>query len=172
MNLTQKYFPRKRPPTSANGSMESARTCGDCTACCDGWLEGDIYGAKMGNGTPCRFIRPEGCSIYGSRPDLCKTYMCGWIFPDSPFPENWRPDKIGIIINAHEWEKKTVWFLIPAGNKPSEQVLEWMRAHTKATGEPHVIRTERSDLCYGKPAFQRYMLEFERAIKDETGKLG
>ncbi|MGZ5099109.1 MAG: SEC-C metal-binding domain-containing protein, partial [Usitatibacter sp.] len=37
-----------------------ARKCGECTACCDGWVAGVIEGYEMKPGTPCHF-RGEMC---------------------------------------------------------------------------------------------------------------
>jgi len=45
------------------------RTCGGCTACCDGWLTGNILGHELAPGKPCHFRGDGGCTIYdGARP--------------------------------------------------------------------------------------------------------
>lgn len=44
------------------------RLCGDCTACCDGWLRATIYAHEMKPCTPCHFVREGCCSIYDQRP--------------------------------------------------------------------------------------------------------
>src|SRR5690349_22796733 len=45
-----------------------ARKCGECTACCDGWVAGTIEGHEMKPGTPCFFRGDHCCSIYERRP--------------------------------------------------------------------------------------------------------
>ena len=142
--------------TSNEGSK---RRCGECTACCDGWMKADVYGHKMGDGVACSYRKGSACSIYESRPQFCRSFMCGWLMPTSPFPEQWRPDKIGLIIVADTWEQKRCWVLLHAGKEPTEDVLAGMRRHTVSTGEPHIIEKKNSWLCFGKPEFQQAMLK-------------
>ncbi len=146
----------------------SHRACGECQACCNGWLAAEIYGHRMGSGVPCRFLGPKGCGIYESRPELCRSFVCGWLRPGSPFPEHWRPDKVGFIIREGLWEGKTCWLLQYAGKEPGEEVMEAMRQHTIATGEPHIIKKQYSWLCYGKPEFQQAMLKLSSEIMGQT----
>jgi len=144
-------------------TLSAHRICGECTRCCEGWLKADIHGHRMGGGVPCHFLKAARCSIYESRPKVCRSFVCGWLMPGSPFPEEWRPDKVGFIIEANEWAGGRCWILHHAGHDPSEEVAAAMRRHTKATGEPHVISTKKSWLCYGKPEFQQAMIEFRQA---------
>jgi hypothetical protein len=145
-------------------SDATARVCGECQACCNGWLAAEILGYKMGGGNPCHFLRPQGCSIYERRPELCRSFVCGWLKPDSPFPEDWRPDRSGFIIREGLWEGRRCWLLQHAGKDPSEEVMEVMRQHTIATGEPHIIKKLNSWLCYGKPEFQQAMLRLSQEV--------
>jgi hypothetical protein len=138
------------------------RSCGECTVCCEGWLSADIRGHKMGGGQPCHFLEAGGCSIYGSRPDLCRSFECGWLMAGSRFPEEWRPDKVGFFIQAGEWDGGKCWLLHHTGQDPSEAVLQVMREHTKATGEPHIVVKRNSWLCYGMPEFQQAMVNFKQ----------
>lgn len=148
----------------AKSSETVRRVCGECQACCSGWLTAEILGHKMGGGVPCKFLGPEGCGIYESRPELCRSFICGWLKPGSPFPEDWRPDKIGFIIREGLWEGKTCWLLQYAGKEPTEEVMEAMRQHTIATGEPHIIKKQYSWLCYGKPEFQQAMVKLSKEV--------
>ncbi len=156
--------------TPTSNDAATRRGCGECRTCCNGWLSAEIYGHKMGGGVPCKFLKPDGCGIYESRPELCRSFVCGWLKPGSPFPENWRPDKIGFIIREGLWEGKTCWLLQYAGKEdPSAEVMEAMRQHTIATGQPHIIKKRYSWLCYGKPEFQQAMLKLSQEIMGEMG---
>ena len=48
----------------------AARTCGGCTACCDGWVVGVLEGYEMKPGTPCHFRGDHECTIYDRRPAI------------------------------------------------------------------------------------------------------
>jgi hypothetical protein len=152
----------QEPAEPTGGPEGSPRVCGECKACCNGWLSADILGHKMGDGVPCRFLRPDGCGIYERRPELCRSFVCGWLKPGSPFPEHWRPDRIGVIIREGLWEGQRCWLLQFAGRDPSDEVLEVMRQHTIATGEPHIIKKRNSWLCYGKPEFRQAMVRLSQ----------
>jgi hypothetical protein len=101
------------------------RACGTCTACCDGWVVGTIEGHEMKPGTPCHF-RGEGCcTIYGRRPkEPCRNFVCGWLAPDSPFPESFRPDQLGVMIIRTRWREKPAFILCSAGRDPDEALMK------------------------------------------------
>ena len=74
-----------------------SRTCGDCTKCCEGWLEGVVHGYKMYRGCSCHFLE-KSCSAYESRPENpCKSYNCAWLLEDK-FPSWMKPSLSGVII--------------------------------------------------------------------------
>lgn len=135
------------------------RTCGECKACCDGWMIATIYGHEMGNGVRCHFLRANGCGIYERRPHFCRSFECGWLMANSPFPDHWRPDRIGLIICPDIWQGKRCWVVLRAGGDPSDETLETMRQVTMTSGEPHILEKKNSWLCFGKPEFQRAMLQ-------------
>lgn len=143
--------------------MSSGRVCGECKACCQGWLSANILGHEMKPGTPCHFITDNGCSIYESRPAVpCRTFVCGWLRPDSPFPDGFRPDQLGIIFVPITWQERRAWILVPAGREPDDELLALMRQYSASTGEPHMIKKEGRLLCFGSPEFQQDMLARER----------
>ena len=140
------------------------RICGECSACCRGRLSAEIYGHKMGQGVPCHYLKPEGCGIYERRPEVCRSFMCGWLLPDSPFPEDWRPDKVGFIVRVDLWQGNRCWFLMSTGADPGDDVLQWMREYSTASGEPHIVKKQKSWLCFGKPEFQQAMIKRAQSI--------
>ena len=50
------------------GGMSTSRQCGDCTACCEGWLHADIDGIELKPGKACDHLCAAGCGIYARRP--------------------------------------------------------------------------------------------------------
>ncbi len=77
------------------------RSCGSCTACCkelaitDPALE-KMPGVMCGNCT-----EGQGCSIYETRPSVCRDYHCLWrSLPN--MDDNWRPDKSGVMFVPHD----------------------------------------------------------------------
>lgn len=86
--------------------MEIAfRSCGDCHACCDGFIEHRAYGNFMGRGRHCVFLVDQTCVIYDHRPDTCQYYQCGW--SQNLFPEWMKPNLCGLLISVEvDKEKK------------------------------------------------------------------
>ena len=54
---------------------------------------------QMHPGKPCRHLQGGCCSIYPDRPDNpCRNFDCGWKMPNSPMPDDMRPDQCGAIV--------------------------------------------------------------------------
>lgn len=76
------------------------RPCGDCHACCEGFLVSTSYGNQFGNGISCKFLCNKECAIYETRPQVCKNYQCAWSQGIIP---NWlKPNKVGVLISVQE----------------------------------------------------------------------
>jgi len=149
-------------PVAQTGA-HSGRQCGDCKACCEGWLAARIHDHDMHPGVACCYLKPQGCSIYEQRPAVpCQSFVCGWLLPNSPFPASFRPDQLGVIFVPITWQYKRAWILVSAGQEPSEELLAMMRQHSTQTGEPHMIKRQGRMLCFGSPAFQQDMLAREQ----------
>ena len=142
------------------------RACGPCTACCEGWAEGEIQGHRMSPGQPCHFLRPaprdasqaSPCSIYDERPQSpCRRFVCGWLAPGSPFPDSFRPDRAGFILVPLRWRQRPAWVLLPAGRDPDDDAISWMQARARATGEPFFYERQGERIGYGPPEFQQEM---------------
>jgi Fe-S-cluster containining protein len=74
--------------------------CGDCQVCCEVLSVDGLKDAY----TKCKYQTGGGCSIYKSRPKGCSHFKCGWLTSD--WPEDYRPDKSGIMIAATPGEIK------------------------------------------------------------------
>ena len=121
-----------------------ARACQPCTACCDGWLRANIYGAEVGPGNPCPHSSRGGCNIYEQRPtEPCRTFVCAWAATGSLLPDWLRPNECGaiIILNA-DWLGEDVIKAIPVGVRIPERTLNWLKAYAQAAKRP-LIFSER-----------------------------
>ena len=123
----------------------SNRTCGSCTACCEGWLHAEKL--DMRPGRPCRHCTKQGCAIYEDRPeDPCVRFRCGWLNHADRFPDEMRPDRAGVIVlhgrKSHGWD---AILAIPAGNSVPADALEWLRLHAQEQGMPLVFYERRLD---------------------------
>ena len=154
------------PATPARPAA-AARECGPCTACCEGWAEGEIRGHRMHPGQPCHFLKPPAersaaaspCRIYDERPESpCRRFVCGWRTPGSAFPEHFRPDLTGVIPVPSRWRDRAAWILLPAGNDVRPEMLAWMQQHAQASGEPFYYTQQSERLGYGPALFQQDML--------------
>lgn len=134
--------------------LSDQRHCGTCTACCDGWLKGTIYGHEMKPGTRCHFVGDGGCTIYERRPLApCRQFVCGWAAPNSPFPEWFKPTTNGVIILPIKWRNQRAYRLAFAGRDPNAAMLDWMKEFSRQTGTPFFYEESGETLGYGPRAF-------------------
>jgi hypothetical protein len=109
--------------------LRNKRTCGSCTACCDGWLQIEVRGHQVRPGKPCPFSVEHRCSIYSERPQHpCREFVCGWLIASSPLPEWMRPDRSDMIMLAANfaWYGLPVDVLVAAGDRPRKKALDWL----------------------------------------------
>lgn len=68
------------------------RKCGACIECCVVLDDGDRKAF-----TPCSLLKKDGpgCSKYGERPDVCKTFRCTWLLGWTRPAD--RPDTSGVL---------------------------------------------------------------------------
>jgi hypothetical protein len=146
-------------PVSASAPTPR-RACGECTACCDGWVVGVIEGHEMKPGTPCYFRGEHTCTIYDRRPQHpCRDFVCGWLAPDSPFPDDFRPDQLGVMIIPMRWRGQPAYVLRSAGRDPDDKLLAWMREFCLRTQRPFFYEIGGERFGFGPEEFQREMSE-------------
>ena len=144
------------------------RECGECTACCEGWLPDESL--DMYPGQPCSHCQGAGCAIYETRPERpCRTFRCAWL-EDEALPEKMRPDRCGaIVLSGRNWRDWEVVRATPVGRVIPADTLEWLREHTAALGMP-LIFLEREmqgetyvpggrQLAFGPPDFAAVVQE-------------
>jgi hypothetical protein len=73
------------------------RECGGCGVCCKLPLIDDKALQKPAGAVCVHFAKGQRCTIYGTRPQTCRDYYCGWRMIAS-LGDDWRPDKSGVFI--------------------------------------------------------------------------
>jgi len=91
-----------------------SRECGDCTACCEGWLADADLG--MHPGKTCPNLQGGRCAIYAERPEQpCRNFYCLWVKMPR-LPEGLRPDRCGVIAWVVGEGDDTALMLSPIGS--------------------------------------------------------
>lgn len=106
----------------------SKRSCGDCTKCCEGYLEGKALGHSFYRGKPCHFLAiGKGCTVYAKRPkEPCQTYKCAWLI-DENIPEWMKPSEVNAIIDYSQTKSGIPYVRVnEAGSVLSSKVLTWV----------------------------------------------
>ena len=71
-----------------------SRSCGSCALCCK--LLGLVEPNKLSQWCP-HCLKSTGCSIYDSRPNVCRAFNCVWL-TDAKFGDEWQPTRSKIVI--------------------------------------------------------------------------
>lgn len=156
-------------------SSQIQRRCQPCTACCDGWVRMVIEGVAVYPGHPCPHSNGQACDDYLNRPvDPCHNFICGWVQTGSPLPEDFRPDKAGVIVlpDARRWQNRPVDVAVPVGRSIPDETLDWLKGYAMQEGRPLIYleqdsgeqdyRSDQNLVAYGPPEFQneiRVLLE-------------
>jgi hypothetical protein len=109
-----------------NLPVVEGRSCGECTKCCEGYLEGNIRGQEMTLGKPCFLVEiGKGCTDYENRPEHpCKTFQCEWLI-NSDIPIEFKPSFSKVIISEKNINNIKYLELIEAGEKLDSKILSW-----------------------------------------------
>ena len=81
-------------------ALVPGRACGSCNVCCIA-LTINEPGLQKPQGYRCRNAAPDnGCTVYETRPQTCRTFFCGWrMLPWVREPL--RPDRSGVLVRIH-----------------------------------------------------------------------
>ena len=93
---------RSSGPVNILETLAPNRECGDCIACCQ-ILEIETEELTKAANQLCSQNSGNGCDIYDTRPDVCRSWYCLWRRIDA-MPVEIRPDRIGVVfsIDTHE----------------------------------------------------------------------
>jgi SEC-C motif len=130
------------------------RSCGECEECCRVVAVAELNKPYH---TPCVHQTGKGCGIYGDHPAECREYACVWL--QGKMPEEMRPDKIGILVDAEggdEWvvvqECRPGALAAPVGRAVISQisgVAEHLRGGVRI--EPHGAHKQAVSTDRGMP---------------------
>jgi len=119
-----------------------------------------IEGHEMKPGTPCHFRGDHCCTIYERRPQHpCRNFICGWLQPGGPFPDDWRPDKVGVMVIPMKWRGQEAYVLRSAGRDPDAGVIGWMEVMSTRLKRPFFYEVGGERFGFGPPEFQQEMAE-------------
>lgn len=106
--------------------VSDKRSCGDCTACCEGWLSNEVNGYKYYPGRPCHYLGDCGCTIYEQRPkEQCRDFSCLWLV-NKHLPEWMRPSRCGVILTQNIIENITYIRMSETKEKVDASVLSYV----------------------------------------------
>jgi uncharacterized protein len=123
------------------------RECGSCSLCCRLLEISAERAPEIGDkpaGMMCRHCAAPGCSIYGSRPQLCADFKCVWLSDERLGPE-WYPPIAGMILSYVE-DSATLFVILDPSKpnmhrrQPYALDLARMAAWGKRSPEPFAVR--------------------------------
>lgn len=127
---------------------DTGRSCGACALCCTVLRVDEL--AKPAR-VACDKLQtePAGCSIYETRPRICRSYKCAWLL--GSFGDDDRPDHLGAVMDLN-FRGDRLWLEIheasPGAFESSErlrQIAEEYRtsAHVRISDADRVAEPER-----------------------------
>ncbi|MDG2307543.1 MAG: hypothetical protein P8R42_23395 [Candidatus Binatia bacterium] len=75
---------------------DTGRSCGSCDLCCTVLRVDELEKPAR---VSCEKLRADGdgCSIYATRPSICRTYKCAWLL--GSLGDDDRPDRLGAVLD-------------------------------------------------------------------------
>jgi hypothetical protein len=122
---------------AAASSVVPGRSCGSCTLCCKLFNVPEVATTA---GKWCRHCDPgKGCRIHETRPEVCRTFFCGWMVSPGLGPE-WKPERSKVIVLLYVINE-TFWLnaYVDEGNPSAWQRPEiYKKLKQIASGNPAV----------------------------------
>lgn len=149
------FFPKK----------SEKRSCGTCTACCEGWLHADVkidnieYKVRPGN--QCPMIVNHQCSIHNSdrRPlHPCRDYSCMWL-DNKDIPDWMRPDKSKVILTEKFYKGISYIQMAETGKKVDSSILANVIQYAFLNGKNLEYNVEGKAHHIGSPEFMKLVIE-------------
>ena len=137
------------------------RNCGDCTACCEGWLSAEAL--DMHAGRACKHRCSSGCGIYEDRPENpCRVFRCGWLNETLPEKDDFRPDQCGaILLTDRPMAGRHVLRAVPTGRSVPPETLDRLKAFASARDQPLIWMERAEDFAANPKSVSTYALGSE-----------
>jgi hypothetical protein len=155
--------------------LVAGRKCGECKVCCV-TLHIDAREFQKAPGIRCPHLCAEGCSIYATRPETCRTYHCGWRYLEF-LSDSWRPDKSGVLLAFTPkdelppgYETGVSFILVAPPPGAFRRVLYHYVAHLIADGVHVVLAVPGPEGEYPSVAFLSDELR-EAALKHDHSRI-
>ena len=102
----------------AAARQRSGRSCGSCSQCCK-TLSIDVPELQKPMDRWCKHCRSDkkGCTIYETRPNICRAFACGWLL-NANIDEAWWPARSKIVIHYHRNGPKIVCAFVVDASYP------------------------------------------------------
>jgi hypothetical protein len=109
-------------------AADTGRTCGSCSMCCFIFPVPEVEDKQKN--TWCRHCRPGegGCSIYDTRPPVCRKYTCSWLAGDLPM--HWQPLRSNLVLDKQVGNSLLRVFALP--DHPNQWRAEPFHGELKA----------------------------------------
>lgn len=102
------------------------RQCGECKACCEGWLSGQVNNHLFYRGQPCHYLGEKGCTIYEDRPEHpCRVFNCEWLINET-VPDWLKPNESKVILYTKEVQGFRYLRVVETGTKMKVEVMSWI----------------------------------------------
>lgn len=153
---------RENPASNETGKSVLPRDCGDCAACCEGWLTTNALGHDIYLEHPCPHSSGHGCTIHEKRPnDPCRIFFCAWAAAGSELPQWMQPSQSGVIIlnNRMNWNKMPVDILVSAGRDPDTKLIQWYQQYCVSQNKAFVYQQNGQWFGFGPQQFQLDLAE-------------
>lgn len=146
-------------------NRKNVRNCGECTACCEGWLFADVkikdveYKVRPGN--QCPMIINHSCSIHDTdlRPvHPCRDYSCIWL-DNKEIPDFMRPDKCGVILTNKVFNDVPYIQMVETGKKVDSTILAQVIQYTFYNNKNLEYVVDGNTYHIGSPEFISLVLE-------------
>lgn len=133
------------------------RECGDCTKCCEGWLNDKIRDVEIYPGKPCPILEiGKGCTDYENRPkNPCQTFECQWKI-DPSIPEDLKPSISGSILTEKEIDGSH-YVMLHRAPDTNPEVLTWLFFYALKNQKNIVWQTAKSMHWLGDSKFTQAM---------------
>lgn len=148
------FFPKRK----------TKKVCGECTACCEGFLNADLtfdgVTYKVRPETPCPMIHNHSCKVYNTplKPTTCDNYSCMWL-DNLDIPDYMRPDRCKVILTEKKIQNISYIQMIEMGKKVDSSILAEVIQYAFFNSKNLEYVVDGKNYHLGSPEFMNLVLE-------------